>query len=122
MLPSLFFKTLFYITLTAITVLALLPNYEALPSLLSFSDLLNHSAAFAVLFILLRLANPMLLTRDVAVILFSYAVLLEIVQYFLPTRYASWSDIAADAAGLLLGCVIFFLLRQFLYIKNLFFQ
>ncbi len=120
--PALFFRTLFYIALTAITILAFLPNYEALPPLLSFSDLLNHSVAFTVLFILFRLSNPMLLTRDIAVILLAYAILIEIVQYFLPTRYASWSDIAADVTGLLLGCVIFFLLRQFLYIKNLFFQ
>jgi len=66
-----------------------------------------------VLFILFKSAYPTVLTKDMTAILLAYAAMIEIIQYFLPTRYASWSDIAADAAGLVLGYFIFFLCRRF---------
>ncbi len=114
------FKIFFYITFIAITLLAFLQNYDVLPPIVSFSDLLNHALAFTVLFILFRQAHPALRTKQIVITLFFYAVLIEAVQYFLPTRYASWSDIGADGAGLLLGYLILSLLKRFTYTKNLF--
>ena len=114
------FRILFYIAFTAITLLAFLPNYDGLPPIVSFSDLLNHTLAFTVLFILFRQAYPTFRTKQIVITLFFYAVLIEAVQYFLPARYASWSDIGADGAGLLLGYLILSLLKRFTYTKNLF--
>jgi VanZ family protein len=82
-------------------VLAILPNYDALPPIVSFSDLLNHAVAFFVLFLLLRCSHPRLTRNNALLLLFLYALLIEAVQYFLPTRFAALSDVAADGAGLL---------------------
>ncbi len=108
-------KILFYTVLTAVTILAFLPNYDALPPFVSFSDLLNHAFAFSVLYILLTNAHPSFSTIRVVLPLFLYAVWIETVQYFLPTRYASLSDIAADSAGLLIAYFLILLFRKFTY-------
>ena len=118
MLQTTLFKILFYITLIAITGLAFLQNYDALPPIVSFDDLLNHTVAFTVLFLLFRHAHPTLLTKHIVITLLSYAILIEAVQYFLPTRCASWSDIAADGTGLVIGYLILFLFKRFPYTKN----
>jgi len=119
-LQTVFSKTLLFVTLTAITILAFLPDYNALPPIVSFSDLLNHTIAFVVLFILTTQAYPTVQTKQAVFPLVLYAFFIEAVQYYLPTRFASWSDIGADGAGLLLGYVILLLLRRFTYTKNLF--
>ncbi len=105
-------KILFYLTITAVTVLALLPNYDNLPAAISFSDLLNHAFAFGVLFLLFTLAHPSFSTKQTVLLLLIYAVWIEAVQSFLPTRYASLSDIAADGTGLLIGYLFELLFRK----------
>ena len=115
------FKVLFFTVLAAITTLAFLPNYDALPPIVSFSDLLNHTAAFVVLYILMTQAHPTLLIKHVVLFLVAYAFFIEAVQYYLPTRFASWSDIGADIAGLVIGYITMILLRRLPYTKNLFF-
>jgi VanZ family protein len=102
----------FYITLGAVSVLAVVPNYNALPPAVSFSDLLNHAVAFMTLFVLLRCAYPALSLRRAVTMLLGYAVLIEVVQAFLPNRFASLSDIAADAGGMLLGFLIHFMVKR----------
>ena len=94
------FRIVFYIVFSAVSVLALLPNYDALPPIVSFSDLLNHAVAFFVLYLLLRCAHPAVTQKRALLLLFGYALMIEAVQYFLPTRYAALSDIAADCAGM----------------------
>lgn len=91
-----------FLTLAAVTVLAFLPDYSALPEAASFNDLLNHAAAFMVLYLLCRLSyalTPMQITS----FLFPYAMAIEIVQTFLPTRFASLEDLVADALGVSIG-------------------
>ena len=105
-LLSKIFILLFYTAIISITILAFLPDYDALPPIVSFSDLLNHTIAFITLFILLRLAHPALATNYAIGVLLIYAFWIELVQYFLPTRFASWSDIGADSVGLVLGFLI----------------
>jgi len=83
--------------------LAFAPNYNALPDFVSFSDLLNHALAFMVLFILMQLAYPEYTHKERIVLLLIYAIFIEFVQYFLPTRCASSSDVFADTFGLLIG-------------------
>jgi VanZ family protein len=102
----------------AVTVLGVLPDYDALPDLLSFSDLLNHAVAFLILYLLFERAFPHLKTSDRFVLLFLFAFFIELVQLFLPTRTASISDIAADVAGMLFALLLTPLLRKTPLIKN----
>jgi len=119
-LQTTFFKVLFFTALTAISILAFLPDYDALPPIVSFSDLLNHTIAFVVLFILATLGHPSILVKQIVYALVIYAFFIEAVQYFLPTRFASWSDIGADVAGLIIGYGVMIFLRRLPYTKNLF--
>lgn len=107
------FKILLYLALTAVTILAFLPSYNALPAFLSFSDLLNHTIAFIILYLLLAGAYPLLGWKNFIFLLLFYASWIEGVQYLLPTRYASWGDIAADSVGLLLGYLIMRITKRF---------
>jgi len=91
---------------TAITILAFLPNCDNLPDIVSFSDLLNHAIAFTTLAVLLQKAYLVLPYSKVVLLLVFYAVAVEVIQNFLPTRVASLSDIAADVTGLLLAFII----------------
>jgi VanZ family protein len=107
------FQIVFYIALSAVSVLAVLPDYDALPPIVSFSDLLNHAVAFFVLYLLLRCSHPRLTRKNALLLLFAYALLIEAVQYFLPTRFAALSDVAADGAGLLAALPLYPLLVRF---------
>ena len=119
-LQTILFRTLFYINLILITILAFLPDYDALPPIVSFSDLLNHTLAFTVLFLLFRSAYTQLALKYVFALLLTYALFIEVVQYFLPTRFASFSDILADSVGLGIGYLLSKVLLRITYIKNLF--
>ena len=111
------FKLLLYVALIAITTLAFLPDYDALPPIVSFSDLLNHTVAFFTLYLLMYLAHPKLQAIHIATLLLIYGIFIEFVQYFLPTRFASWSDVAADSVGLVLGFIIITLYTKIKQIK-----
>ncbi|WP_101759551.1 VanZ family protein [Oceanicoccus sp. KOV_DT_Chl] len=91
----------FILALTAITVLALAPQEQATVSL--GWDKANHCVAFFVLFVLLDLGYPsrhMWLAKLLP--LFSYGVLIELIQLFLPYREGSAIDLVANLFGLLL--------------------
>lgn len=100
-----FFRILLFSALVSISILAVLPDYNALPPLASLSDLLNHAAAFTLLSILYALSYQHT-PKQIAGILIAYGVMIETVQAFLPTRYASVEDILADSVGILLGLSI----------------
>ncbi len=110
---SLLFKLIFYTALSAITTLAFLPSYHALPPIVNISDLLNHTVAFVVLFIFLTIAHPKLPFKYMLSFLITYALWIEAVQYFLPTRFASWSDVIADSLGILIGYTFYKLFFHF---------
>ena len=97
------FRVLFLTSLLIISYLAFLPNYDNLPEVASFSDILNHTLAFFVLYILLDFSQ--ITTKVYKKILFFlfYAIFIEVVQYFLPTRCADFYDIVADTSGVFLA-------------------
>lgn len=100
-----FFRSLFFTTLVSVTILAVLPDYNALPQIVSVSDLLNHAAAFSVLSILYTFAySPT--QKQIMITLISYGAMIEAIQSFLPTRYASIEDLVADSVGILFGLAI----------------
>ncbi len=103
----LLFKAAFYTAFAAISYLAVLPDYNGLPPIVTLSDLLNHAAAFFVLYLLLRGAHPSLERVKSILLLVVYAIMIEVVQSFLPTRDASFSDIGADMAGIVLAHLFF---------------
>ncbi len=100
---TLLYRTAFFASLAAVTTLAFLPDYDTLPAIASVSDLANHAAAFAVLFLLHFLSYPHHGRGRIVLALLSYGVFIEAVQSLLPTRYASLEDIAADTAGIIIG-------------------
>ncbi|OQX59491.1 MAG: hypothetical protein B5M52_03255 [Helicobacteraceae bacterium 4484_230] len=102
----LFFKITFFITLGAVSILSVVRSYCALPDFVSVSDLVNHTAAFFVLSILLKCSYSYFRTLLWGGLMIIYALLIEIVQYFIPYRSASFSDIAADGVGILLALLI----------------
>ncbi|WP_345974078.1 VanZ family protein [Sulfurimonas sp. HSL3-7] len=114
------FKLFFSIALPAGALLAFIPDYSALPAIVSFSYLINHLIAFCILFVLLKGTYPSLAVNRAFILLFAYALGIEAVQYFLPTRSASWRDLGADAAGLLTGYLLMILLNKLSITKDIF--
>lgn len=109
-----FFRTLLFSALVSISILATLPDYNALPPIVSVNDLLNHAAAFSVLAILYEFAYSHPIKR-IAITLIAYGALIEAVQVFLPTRFASFEDIIADSVGIFLGLTLTKLIRSTLF-------
>lgn len=113
-----FLYRLFFLgALLSISILAFLPDYNALPPLVSVSDLLNHAAAFALLAILYTLAYSHPFQR-IALTLIGYGILIELVQAFLPTRFASLEDVVADSVGLLAGILVVKIFRSLTELKR----
>lgn len=102
----------FWLTWSAVTLLAFIPSYAELPDLVSFSDLLNHAVAFFVLTLLLSFTYTFMNLRQIAMLTLLYAVFIEAVQYFLPTRHASFADIIADSVGMLIALAVIKHLRS----------
>lgn len=103
------FRALFLAALLTITTLAFLPNYDNLPEIVSLSDILNHTIAFFVLYLLMEYAYFTTKTLKKLSFFLIYATFIEVVQYFLPTRCADFYDIIADMVGVLLAL---FLLKK----------
>ena len=94
------FRLLYLLAIITIFILAIVPNYDLLPEVFSLSDKLNHTAAFFVLALLAYTARFEHAYRFQIFFLIGYAFFIEVVQYFLPTRFFSLSDVVADAAGI----------------------
>ncbi|RLA72425.1 MAG: VanZ family protein [Epsilonproteobacteria bacterium] len=107
------FKVAFFTALTAISILAVVPNYNALPEFVSFSDLLNHALAFFTLYLLLERAYPDLKQLHAILLLLLYAILIEFIQSFLPNRFAALSDVLADSAGIVAALIILPFIKKF---------
>ncbi len=105
------FRPLFWLALAGVTVLAVVPTYEPLPEVVSVSDVLNHAAAFLVLYALHALAWPAVRVPVRAGLLLAYGTGIEAVQFFLPARSASFGDIAVDGAALLAAAALHLLVR-----------
>ncbi len=112
-------RLLFYGVLLAVTVLAFLPSYESLPDVVSFSDILNHFAAFATLTVLFAFAHPQITCKQRALLLLAYGTFIEAVQHFLPDRCASAEDLAVDAAGIAAGWLLLTMQRKYRFLTLL---
>lgn len=93
---------LYFVTIAVIFTLAVLPTYEHLPGLFSLNDKLNHLSAFFVLALLAHISGLVDDYRYHVLFLAFFAIFIEVVQSFLPTRLFSFADMGADALGVLL--------------------
>ena len=92
-------RLLFWTLLITIAALAFMPSYDPLPKIVSASDIFNHFAAFFTLALIYRFAYPQHASKHLFVSLLAFGMLIECVQYFLPTRSASLKDLAVDASA-----------------------
>jgi VanZ family protein len=103
------FQILFYLLLIFITVNSVLPDEEAYlheSMKLTQSGFFLHLGAYLVAFVAGCLGycsknKKVLLYLFIFVL--AYSILLEIVQYFLPTRSFNWLDILANGVGVVIG-------------------
>ena len=100
-------KILFWTALITSYILAILPQ-EMAPTIGDLSDKTLHFLAFAVLMFLLNLAYPIRWYKAALYLLF-YAGFIEFSQYFTPNRCSEWLDILADAIGIVIGLLLYFL-------------
>ena len=90
-----------YLAMAAVTVLALLPVDQLQLPVLAWWDKAQHAVAFGVLTGGALCLWP---SRTVRVLLgmLAYGLGLELAQWAVGWRFAEWSDVAADAVGVVL--------------------
>jgi VanZ family protein len=93
-------KALFYCALSAVFVLAVIPEPDKLPEVTRISDKINHIAAFAVLALLIDIAFPQRNLPWKVSVLLTYGLAIECAQYFVPSRECSLLDLVADGLGI----------------------
>lgn len=99
------YRTVFYITFVVITLLALLPQDQAV--LTTGWDKTNHLLAFFVLALLIDRSYPHLsLWRIKLPLLLVYGLWIELLQWFIPGRFFSGFDVLADGLGLLIYALL----------------
>lgn len=105
------FRIALAIALLGIGYLATTP--VIIPVVSTINDKVEHLAAFLLLAFLSDFAFPRRpWNRRKYLPLLGYGLLLEIIQYFLPVRFFSLADLAADAMGLALYPVLLRLLAK----------
>jgi VanZ family protein len=67
----------------------------------SLSDKFNHFIAFFTLYLLFERAHESFTCKMRIVLLLLYALLIELIQYFLPTRSAEVLDVIVDFIGII---------------------
>ncbi|MCP2671788.1 hypothetical protein NHF40_12695 [Maricaulaceae bacterium EIL42A08] len=98
--------------LILITILALIPGTEGRPTLIGW-DKLDHVTSFAALALLARAGWPMARRAPTAVALFGYGIAIELGQSTdFVGRTASFSDLAANGVGIVLGLALAFWLAR----------
>lgn len=99
-------RVVLVVLVVVVSVLAVMP---VPPKELSTGwDKLNHSAAFAALTFVARLAFPAgrRAAWTAALAMFAYGGLIEIVQLFVPGRESEWADLLGDTLGIAIGMLL----------------
>ena len=98
------YRLVFWLALSIVTLLALLPLAKPVVPLLS--DKMKHALAFFTLAVLaLRGWRGLSLFPALAAYLMLYGLFIECAQYFIPHRYFSGLDLVADAVGIALAAL-----------------
>ena len=107
------YRSLFWLILACVTLLALMPWMQEMPKPFRISDKLNHFMAFVVLANFMMAAYSMRYIRAF-LLLVLYGASIEAIQYFLPWRSAEWADLGVDAVAIASGLSLFPLLSKLL--------
>lgn len=99
------FKRLFWLALSVAYFAAIVPQ-DVAPSIPEISDKAHHVFAFMVLGILFRFAYKINYWYAL-VLLIGFGGLIEISQYYTPTRVAEMNDVLADTIGALIGLKLY---------------
>lgn len=108
----------FWLALTVLSILFLLPQYFLAPGIFDWWDKLQHSLAFGLLTILGLLAyatTKRSLQRQshrVVIAMVLYGALIEILQSLSGWRYGEFGDWVADVVGVLLAWAVFILTNR----------
>ena len=108
------FKVVFWITLTILTYLFLVPQQYLASEIFDWWDKLQHSLAFGMLTILGILAygnNKQKIDR-IVVYLVIYGALIEVMQSLSGWRYGEFRDWLADIIGIALAWLVFLYLKR----------
>ena len=105
-----YYKVLFYTTVVAIFILALLPHEKGVMP----NDKLLHIFAFFVLSLELNRASSTMehRLRNMGALL-GFGVFIEFAQSLTPTREASLTDVIADLVGILLFQILYFIYKSY---------
>jgi VanZ family protein len=103
-------KSLFYLFIIAIMILALIPpaNLPHTPG----SDKFHHALAFSFLTLLMGLSHRSLSRLQLTIAMLGYGVLMELLQSFTSYRMAEWTDLAADVAGICAGLLLLQVIKR----------
>ena len=103
----------FWLALTVLSILFLLPPHYLAPDIFDWWDKLQHSLAFGLLTILGLLAYAgtkkqlQRQVRRIVVAMVLYGALIEVLQGLSGWRYGEFGDWAADVVGVLLAWLLF---------------
>ena len=92
---------LFWSAIVVSYVAAILPQ-DLAPTVPELSDKAHHVFAFIVLGVLFRLAYTINYWYALLLLL-GFGILIEVSQYYTPTRFAEVKDVLADMIGALIG-------------------
>lgn len=103
------------LTITGIAVFVLAVQPRPDPELGSGWDKADHLVAFATLAFVgvFALGARRHAARWVGIGLLGLGLLIEAVQYFIPTRSSDWHDVAADSVGIAIGLAVAHLVARF---------
>jgi len=112
------FKLLFFSTAIVVFILATVGNDHILIHH-DYADKIKHITAFFTLSLLLNRSSSTIkhrLRNMVALLFFGF--LIEVAQYFIPSRDSDWMDILADFVGILLFQLSYSFLKAVQQLKN----
>lgn len=104
------FLILLYIALISVFYLATTNNEMEIVK--KSWDKLNHLAAFAVLYLLIEVVYKKGFGKNF-VVLMCFGILIEVVQYFIPSRDFTLLDIIANGVGIIVGYCFFLLYKRY---------
>ena len=106
-------RFLFLNALLLVFIIATLPGKTPPVDDFTWLDKLFHAATFLILAILMRFANFKLAWWLDFIILFCFGVFIEFVQQFVPLRTADYFDILANAIGLIIFYLSYFVISKY---------
>jgi len=110
-----YFKLLFFATAIAVFILATVSN-DHVNIHHHYADKIKHITAFFTLSLLLNRSSSTIQhrLRNMLALLF-FGLLIEVAQYFIPSRDSDWMDILADFVGILFFQISYSFLKMTQY-------